>query len=119
MAEWLWLRALVGRPPAALPEWVAGAGLAQLNDTLLEVRRQRLEALAPLGDADFTRREVYTNLARNRHWNVTVGEMLTHVLNHSTYHRGQITTLLRYLGKTGVATDFITFAALQVPADPA
>lgn len=110
MAEWLWLERWLGRPPEALPEWVAAAGLAQLNETLLDVRCRRREALELLGDADFAERRTYANLARNKVWNVTVGQMLTHVVNHSTYHRGQITTLLRQLGKHGVATDFIVFA---------
>jgi uncharacterized damage-inducible protein DinB len=35
--------------------------------------------------------------------------MLHHVANHSTYHRGQITTLLRQLGATPVSTDLIGF----------
>jgi uncharacterized damage-inducible protein DinB len=30
-------------------------------------------------------------------------------VNHGTYHRGQITTLLRQLGATPVATDMIAF----------
>lgn len=120
MAEWLWLERWQERPPEVLPDWVAGADLAQLNAILLEVRKKRQEALANFGEADAARREVYVNLARNRRWNVTVAEMMTHVVNHSTYHRGQITTLLRHLGKNGVTTDFILFAAARAEAaDPA
>lgn len=110
MAEWLWLERWLGRPPEALPEWVASASLGQLNATLLDVRRRRLEALELLGEADFTERRTYTDLARNKTWNITVGQMLTHVVNHSTYHRGQVTTLLRQLGKGGVTTDFLIYA---------
>ena len=35
--------------------------------------------------------------------------MLLHLVNHSTYHRGQVTTLLRQQGATGVPTDFLVF----------
>ncbi|MGH7537021.1 MAG: DinB family protein, partial [Gemmatimonadales bacterium] len=35
--------------------------------------------------------------------------MLQHVVNHSTYHRGQVTTLLRQLGEPVAATDFLVF----------
>jgi len=31
------------------------------------------------------------------------------VANHSTYHRGQVTTLLRQLGAKAVSTDMIVF----------
>ncbi len=37
-------------------------------------------------------------------------EAIVHVLNHSTYHRGQIVTMLRQVGFTNVSsTDMITF----------
>jgi uncharacterized damage-inducible protein DinB len=32
-----------------------------------------------------------------------------HVVNHSTYHRGQLTTLLRQLHAMPAATDFLVF----------
>jgi uncharacterized damage-inducible protein DinB len=34
---------------------------------------------------------------------------MAHLLNHSTYHRGQVTTMLRQLGAEPVATDLILF----------
>ncbi len=36
-------------------------------------------------------------------------QMLQHLANHSTYHRGQVTTLLRQLGAKPVGTDLIWF----------
>jgi uncharacterized damage-inducible protein DinB len=32
-----------------------------------------------------------------------------HLVNHSSYHRGQVTTLLRQLRAQPVATDFLVF----------
>jgi uncharacterized damage-inducible protein DinB len=32
-----------------------------------------------------------------------------HVVNHSTYHRGQLTTMLRQLGARPIATDLLVF----------
>jgi uncharacterized damage-inducible protein DinB len=34
---------------------------------------------------------------------------MQHLANHSTYHRGQITTMLRQLGVTPVPTDLIAY----------
>lgn len=39
----------------------------------------------------------------------TLGELVQHLLNHSTYHRGQIVLLLRQLGHTPPATDYRLF----------
>jgi len=36
-------------------------------------------------------------------------QLVQHLVNHSTYHRGQVTTLLRILGSRGVATDLVAF----------
>lgn len=39
--------------------------------------------------------------------------VLQHVFNHSSYHRGQLVTILRQLGVTSIpATDFIVFSRL-------
>jgi hypothetical protein len=34
---------------------------------------------------------------------------MVHVVNHSSYHRGQVTTLLRQLGTEAVSTDFLVY----------
>jgi uncharacterized damage-inducible protein DinB len=36
-------------------------------------------------------------------------KLMRHVVNHSTYHRGQLATQLRQLGHTPPNTDFIRF----------
>jgi uncharacterized damage-inducible protein DinB len=38
------------------------------------------------------------------HW-----QMLQHVVNHQSYHRGQIATMLRQLGAKPISTDMIFF----------
>lgn len=38
-----------------------------------------------------------------------LGEVILQMTNHSTYHRGQVTTLLRQLGARPVSTDLILF----------
>jgi uncharacterized damage-inducible protein DinB len=45
----------------------------------------------------------------------TVEEIITHVVNHGTYHRGQLITMLRQVGYTNVgSTDFIRFCRLNL-----
>jgi uncharacterized damage-inducible protein DinB len=36
-------------------------------------------------------------------------QILQHVVNHGTYHRGQITTMLRQLAAKAVSTDLMAF----------
>src|SRR5262249_24075655 len=42
-------------------------------------------------------------------------QMLYHVVNHATYHRGQITTLIRQVGGKPVGTDAIAFFRNRQP----
>ncbi|MCZ1183932.1 DinB family protein [Shouchella clausii] len=39
-------------------------------------------------------------------------DLVFHVANHGTYHRGNITAMLRQLGLTGVPTDYVFFKYL-------
>jgi uncharacterized damage-inducible protein DinB len=41
----------------------------------------------------------------------TLGELIQHALNHSTYHRGQVALLLRQLGHVPPFTDYHDFLA--------
>jgi len=40
---------------------------------------------------------------------VSLGHLMQHMANHSTYHRGQVAVMMRQLGAEPVATDFHVF----------
>lgn len=42
-----------------------------------------------------------------------LADMIQHLLNHSSYHRGQIASLLRQTGHAPPAIDFLVFAASE------
>lgn len=50
----------------------------------------------------------YTNSKGTRYSN-TVEAILFHIINHSTYHRGQIISELRAVGTTPITTDYIFY----------
>jgi uncharacterized damage-inducible protein DinB len=45
--------------------------------------------------------------SKGEFWTSTVGDILTHVLLHAHYHRGQIASALREAGGTPAYTDYI------------
>lgn len=52
----------------------------------------------------------YTN-SKKEHFKQPVYQMLLHVFNHGTYHRGQLVNMLRQLGVEKIpATDFIVWS---------
>jgi uncharacterized damage-inducible protein DinB len=46
---------------------------------------------------------------------ITMGDTLLQVVNHSTYHRGQVNSRLRELGGTPPMTDLIAWVAIGKP----
>jgi uncharacterized damage-inducible protein DinB len=40
---------------------------------------------------------------------VRLDTLVRHVVNHSSYHRGQVTTMLRQLGFAAPATDLVLY----------
>jgi uncharacterized damage-inducible protein DinB len=82
------------------------------------LERSQGEFLAGLTDAALGLPVSYEN-PPGRVWTYSLGQMLRHVVNHSTYHRGQVITLLRQLGAAAVATDLLVFVDEQGEAgDP-
>lgn len=108
-AEWLWCSRWQGRSPAAL---VAGETFSDIQtlrhawDELETTTRAVLDRFAP----DGLERVVEYRDTKGRVWRNEFRKMLQHVVNHASYHRGQVTTMIRQLRATPPASmDFITF----------
>lgn len=107
-AEVLWLKRWQGESPSAFPSAMPDT-LAALAQVWASQDAAMRAYLAPLQESDLQRVIAYRNLAgvagESALW-----EMLAHVVNHATYHRGQVTTLLRLLGAPPPAsTDLIAY----------
>jgi uncharacterized damage-inducible protein DinB len=50
---------------------------------------------------------------KTRGGDIPLSKCLQHILNHSTYHRGQVVSLLRQLGSTPPSTDYLLFVFAQ------
>lgn len=68
-----------------------------------EVETQLAEFVNPLTD------EALEKQFPIRTTQVTLGHLMQHLANHSTYHRGQIAMMLRQLGMQPLQTDFHVF----------
>lgn len=108
-ARLLWLWRLGG--PAERPERVMFDAA-----TVGEVERMTAEAdvawdgyCGELTEGELSRVARYQDLRGMPH-ECAVRDVLTHVGNHSTYHRGQIAMLVKQAGGTPAVTDFIFFA---------
>ena len=54
--------------------------------------------------------------SKKEHFKQPVWQVMLHVFNHGTYHRGQLVTMLRQLGIEKIpATDFVVFTRIKRP----
>jgi uncharacterized damage-inducible protein DinB len=106
-AEWLWLERWQHRSPkqSALPD---ASSLAAIERVMTEVARGQQSFVERVRDEELRERISYVNI-KGETWEYTLGQMLQHTVNHSTYHRGQIVTLLRQAGAKGVSTDYLLY----------
>lgn len=107
-AEFIWLERWNSRTPTAFPAAADFPALEPLQEKLPAMDRALIEFVSGLTSEELARTLHYKLL------NGTAGAgplapMLQHLANHSTYHRGQITTLLRQLGAKAVSTDLIAY----------
>jgi len=69
------------------------------------------EYLGQLSSAALSENVTYQN-SKGEAWTSTVQDILTHVVLHSAYHRGQIASQMRAAGEQPAYTDFIHAARL-------
>lgn len=100
-AHTIWLDRIHGRSPAfGVWDLQPPARYAALHVANME------ESLRLLAGDVWTRTVAYTN-SKGHPFRNTVAEILLHIANHGTYHRGQIASWLRRAGLEPPVTDYI------------
>ncbi|MCH6268019.1 DinB family protein [Neobacillus citreus] len=111
--DYVWLRALKGDSFEKIIEGVnqlkeenADRSMDQLEEDLLQLGKKYHEFIDGLENLNET---TVVNHPRFGTLTTTYFELLQHVVNHGTYHRGNITAVLRQLGHKGVPTDYVYY----------
>lgn len=118
-ANWIWLERWHGRSPAGVPASWGLTDLPKLRERWGEVERGQARFVDDLEPADLERTVDYRNSAGIA-FAAPLAQLMRHVVNHSTYHRGQVVTMLRQLGAEAVSTDLVLYhreRAAAVPTD--
>jgi uncharacterized damage-inducible protein DinB len=108
LVEWLWLERWHGRSPNSFAPSSDFPTLDSVRSRWAEIDRDLLDYVASLTPEDVQRMIHHTTTAGVPYTH-PLWQMLQHLANHGTYHRGQVTTLLRQLGAKVTGTDLITF----------
>ena len=108
-AEWVWLSRWQGVSPTAGLSPDQWPDLPSLVTSWTELEGKIRGVVGGVTDAGVSTVIDY-KLLSGQPGKSPFGSMVQHVVNHGTYHRGQITTMLRQMGAAPPkSTDFITF----------
>jgi uncharacterized damage-inducible protein DinB len=112
-AEWAWCERWQGRSPTALLPADRFADVASVRPAWRTLEADVRAYVASLGEGGISRVIEYT-LLNGAAGATPFWQMLQHVVNHASYHRGQITTMLRQLGaQPAKSMDLIAFYRLR------
>jgi uncharacterized damage-inducible protein DinB len=105
-AEWVWLERWNGRTPTAFLDTSALDSVRALRARWDLLWREQQGFLDGLENGDEIRDVAYKTF-KGEADKRALGDLMRHVVNHATYHRGQVVTLLRQLGQTPPPTDYV------------
>jgi uncharacterized damage-inducible protein DinB len=117
-AEWVWLSRWMGDPPGTAPDLSGCTEARALRERWQVLAGAQAAYLAGLTAAALERPvSIITRTGITAE--LPLHETLRHVVNHATYHRGQVATMLRQLGAQPVATDLFLYYAARPAAEAA
>ena len=107
-AEALWLKRLSGESPSVFPSHETKSSSETLQ-ALLETSQQIIDFVNSHSEDELQKEIDYKNVAGEK-FRSRICDIIQHVVNHGTFHRGQIITMLRQVGYTKLfPTDYIAF----------
>ena len=106
LVEWIWRERFEGRSPRSIPPTSEFPTLASIIDRWSAEEQKMRAYLVGLTEESLERAETYVS-TRGQTWTYPLWRMIIHLLNHQSYHRGQITNHLRQLGLQPPPVDFL------------
>ena len=108
LAELVWLRRVQGQRDTKLADLPSPADLTALGQAWPEVHQAWIDWSRAVSGDDLQKPLIFLNMKGGEiqmpHW-----QLVMHLVNHGSYHRGQVATMLRQAGIKPPGTDLITF----------
>lgn len=112
-AELVWMQRIKQEASSNKPTFPS-KDMGALLAILLQVDKDWIGIIEGMTEENLTEIIEYNNW-QGKPFSTSVWQIVQHVFNHSTFHRGQIITMLRQLGITKLpSTDYITFSRINV-----
>ncbi|MEX0821639.1 MAG: DinB family protein [Rhodothermales bacterium] len=107
-SEWIWMARWTGTSPAGMEDADSPTDLDAVRSRWEALAARRTVFVGELTDDDLQRPLAYRN-SRNEAFEQPLWELMCHTANHASYHRGQVTTMIRQLDGEPVSTDMIAY----------
>jgi uncharacterized damage-inducible protein DinB len=107
-AERIWLARVQGAEEAPILEGADAPTLASLRAVWEQVGYDMARFLGGITDKKL-QESITAQSPKGGTFTHTISQVISHVVDHSTYHRGQVITLMRQLGVVPPNTGMITF----------
>lgn len=95
--------------PEALIKTIDFDGIDETQKCFLELHETMVNFIQ---NHDGSLLEIHYVNSKGEKFQNNIEELVRHITNHGTYHRGNIATMIRQLGYEGAATDYIFFLRL-------
>jgi len=106
LVEWLWLERWQGRSPEKMPDDSKLNTADELHTYMQGIEHRTRELFVEVDDQRLRKTLTYTNFA-GEHWSYPMWRTVLHLVNHQSYHRGQVTNFLRAMGGKAPMVDFL------------
>lgn len=111
-AEWAWLERWKGTSPKQMLDPTGFPDVGTLRVRWVQVEKDQQAFLRGLTQERLEADVDYFNL-QGEPVTLPLWQLMLHMINHSSYHRGQVTTMFRQVGAKPVATDLVGFYRSQ------
>jgi uncharacterized damage-inducible protein DinB len=105
-SDWLWLNRFKGIPLAEVPAWEI-----ETASDVFKVWRAIQDEMLIVGPTlvGVQTKKIRFRTRKGVDYTLPAEELVIHIANHGSYHRGQLTDMIRLAGGQPVSTDYFLF----------
>jgi uncharacterized damage-inducible protein DinB len=107
-AEEVWLMRWKGISPISMLDPAYFPDVRSIKARWGEIELDMWNFVSKISDESLQELVEYQNF-QGEVWEYTLWQMMQHMVNHSTYHRGQIAAMMRQLGAVPPSLDFLVY----------
>ncbi|HEY0741604.1 MAG TPA: DinB family protein [Chryseosolibacter sp.] len=106
-SDWLWLKRFQGVPLADIPAWKVHSA-SDIKKVWIPIQNEMVDMAKQFSTEP--KKPIEFKTRKGQPFVMPFSEIVTHISHHGSYHRGQITNMIRSAGEKPVSTDYFIFS---------